>query len=241
MSLKLSNVAASYGKGLALHDVTMEIGDKEIVALIGANGAGKSTVLRSISGLVNVVGGEIVFHGKPIHRRTPKEVVIAGIAHCPEERKIWPDLSVRDHLELGAVTCRDRSRIERDIDEIYDVFPILRERRSQHVGTMSGGQQQMVAIGRALMSKPKTLLLDEPSLGLAPKVVEEVAAVIRRINDGGTSVLIVEQNASLALEIAQRGYVLENGRIALSGSASDLRNDPAVQASYLGIAHAVEA
>lgn len=241
MSLNLNNVAASYGKGLALHDVTMEIGDKEIVALIGANGAGKSTVLRSISGLVNVVGGEIVFDGQPIHRRTPKEVVIAGIAHCPEERKIWPDLSVRDHLELGAVTRRERGQIERDIDEIYDVFPILRERRGQHVGTMSGGQQQMVAIGRALMSKPKTLLLDEPSLGLAPKVVEEVAAVIRRINDGGTSVLIVEQNASLALEIAQRGYVLENGRIALSGSASDLRNDPAVQASYLGIAHAAGA
>lgn len=240
MPLSLTKVAASYGKGLALHEVTMEVGDGEIVALIGANGAGKSTVLRAVSGLVDVVSGEITFDGGPIHRCTPKDVVIAGIAHCPEERKIWPDLSVRDHLELGAVTRRDRNGIEQEIEGIFDIFPILRERRSQLVGTMSGGQQQMVAIGRALMSKPKLLLLDEPSLGLAPKVVEEVAAVIRRINTEGTSVLIVEQNASLALEIAKRGYVLENGRVALSGSATDLRNDPAVQASYLGIAHAME-
>jgi branched-chain amino acid transport system ATP-binding protein len=241
MSLRLSNVAASYGKGLALHDVTMEVGAGEIVALIGTNGAGKSTVLRSISGLVKVVEGEISFNGRPIHCCTPKEVLTAGIAHCPEERKIWPDLSVRDHLELGAVTRRDRREIENDIEEIYNVFPILRERRSQHAGTMSGGQQQMVAIGRALMSRPKALLLDEPSLGLAPKIVEEVAAVVRRINARGTSVLIVEQNASLALEIAHRCYVLENGRITLSGPAEELRDNPAVQASYLGFAQAAEA
>ena len=240
MPLSLTGVAASYGKGLALHDVTMEVGDGEIVALIGANGAGKSTVLRSISCLIGVVSGKIEFDGKPIHRSTPRDVVMAGIAHCPEERKIWPDLSVMDHLELGAVTRSDRSRIAHDVEEIFDVFPILRERRSQLVGTMSGGQQQMVAIGRALMSRPKLLLLDEPSLGLAPKVVEEVAAVIRRINAAGTSVLIVEQNASLALEIATRGYVLENGRVALSGSAAGLRDDPAVQASYLGIAQEEE-
>lgn len=228
--LQLENVESGYGRARALHGVSLNVNAGEIVALIGANGAGKSTILRAISGLNAMNSGSIRFGGQDIGNASPRKIVELGIAHCPEERKIWPNLTVVDHLELGA-TVRGGNEL---IEHMYDLFPILRERARQLVGTMSGGQQQMVAIARALMSRPKLLMLDEPSLGLAPKITEEVLSIIRRVNAEGTAVLLVEQNAGLALAAATRAYVIENGVVTREGSTADLGRDTTIRSAYLG-------
>jgi branched-chain amino acid transport system ATP-binding protein len=230
--LQLERVESGYGRARALHGIDLAVQNGEAVALIGANGAGKSTILRAISGLNAVSSGSIRFEGTDIGNEQPRRIVRLGIAHCPEERKIWPKLSVLDHLELGA-TSRGRPQTS-DLEHIYALFPILSERRHQPAGTLSGGQQQMVAIGRALMSRPKLLMLDEPSLGLAPKVIEEVLAIIKRIHAAGTAILLVEQNASLAFAVTSRTYVIENGLVARAGATEELRDDPAIRAAYLG-------
>jgi branched-chain amino acid transport system ATP-binding protein len=230
--LELSGLESGYGRARALHGITLRVNTGESVALIGANGAGKSTILRAISGLNSVMAGSIRFNNSDISNKTPRKIVALGVAHCPEERKIWPDLSVLDHLELGAIA---KGGLEKsDVEDVFQVFPDLRERRSQSVGTMSGGQQQMVAIARALMSRPKLLMLDEPSLGLAPKVIEEVLAAIKRVHAAGTAVLLVEQNASLAFAATTRAYVIENGLVTREGRTEDLRQDPAIRSAYLG-------
>jgi branched-chain amino acid transport system ATP-binding protein len=230
--LQLERVEGGYGRARALHGIDLVVQKGEAVALIGSNGAGKSTILRAISGLNAISSGSIRFEGIEIGKEQPRRIVRLGIAHCPEERKIWPNLSVLEHLELGA-TVLGRLQAS-DLEQIYSLFPILSERRHQAAGTLSGGQQQMVAIGRALMSRPKLLMLDEPSLGLAPKVIEEVLAIIRRIHAAGTAILLVEQNASLAFAATSRTYVIENGLVARAGATEDLRNDPAIRTAYLG-------
>jgi branched-chain amino acid transport system ATP-binding protein len=230
--LQLKGVESGYGRARALHGITLAVDTHEVVALIGANGAGKSTILRAISGLNPVFSGSIRFEGAEIGNAKPREIVRLGIAHCPEERKIWPDLTVLEHLELGAIV-RGRAQTSQ-LDEMYAMFPILGERRKQLAGTLSGGQQQMVAIARALMSRPKLLMLDEPSLGLAPKVTEEVMATIHRVSSAGTAILLVEQNAQFALSTATRAYVIENGVVRREGATSDLRDDPSIRTAYLG-------
>jgi branched-chain amino acid transport system ATP-binding protein len=230
--LQLEQVQSGYGRARALHGIDLVVQKAEAVALIGANGAGKSTILRTISGLNAVSSGSIRFEGTEIGNEQPRRIVQLGIAHCPEERKIWPDLSVLEHLELGA-SVRGRPPAS-DFEDVYEMFPILGERRRQAAGTLSGGQQQMVAIGRALMSRPKLLMLDEPSLGLAPKAIEDVLAAIRRIHSAGTAILLVEQNASLAFAATSRTYVIENGLVARTGPTEDLRNDPTIRTAYLG-------
>jgi branched-chain amino acid transport system ATP-binding protein len=235
MLLDLRNVTCSFGSARALHDLSLNVERGEIVALIGSNGAGKSTTLRAISGLMPVEGGSIWYMGQRIDALKPMQIVTAGIAHCPEERKIWPHMTVLEHLRLGASRRTDKHAVETRIQKVQTLFPILRERMKQRVGTMSGGQQQMVAIGRALMSEPQLLLLDEPSLGLAPKVIAEVAGAIREINQSGTAVLIVEQNAFLALGLARRAYVIETGSIVKTDTSDSLRGDPAIRTAYLGL------
>ena len=232
--LRLEAVACHYGTIPALRGVDLEIADGQFVALIGANGAGKTTLLRAVSGLTPPSGGSISFAGRDITRASAADIVQLGIAHCPEERKIWPQLSVHQHLRLGAFSRRDRAEIASDIERIYDIFPRLQERRRQLAGMLSGGEQQMVAVGRALMSRPKLLMLDEPSLGLAPKIVEQVMDTIRTVHQAGTAILMVEQSAVLALEHADRAYVLENGLVAKHGVARELLRDPDVQRAYLG-------
>ena len=230
--LQLERVESGYGRARALHGIDLVVQKAEAVALIGANGAGKSTILRTISGLNTASSGSIRFEGREIGKEPPRRIVRLGIAHCPEERKIWPSLSVLDHLELGA-TVRGHAPAA-EFEQIYALFPILGERRHQAAGTLSGGQQQMVAIGRALMSRPKLLMLDEPSLGLAPKAIEDVLGAIGRIHAAGTAILLVEQNATLAFAATSRAYVVENGLIAREGASAELRNDPAIRTAYLG-------
>ena len=230
--LQLENVESGYGRARALHGVSLKVGAGESVSLIGANGAGKSTILRAISGLNPVLSGSIRLDGAEIGNRRPRDIVRLGVAHCPEERKMWPDLSVLDHLELGAIV-RGKA-LTADLDKMFALFPILRERRRQAAGTLSGGQQQMVAIARALMSRPRLLMLDEPSLGLAPKVTDEVLSIIAQVNAEGTAILLVEQNATMALAATSRAYVVENGVIARSGTTAQLRDDPAIRSAYLG-------
>jgi branched-chain amino acid transport system ATP-binding protein len=226
--LELRDVDARYGAVGVLHGVNLDVGDGEVVAVLGPNGAGKTTMLRAISGTVRR-GGEIRFGGDPIPR-APERAARAGIAHVPEGRGTFAELSVRDNLRLGAYIRRDA-----DFDGVYRLFPWLRERASQQAGTLSGGEQQMLALGRALVSRPRLLLLDEPSLGLAPLVVQEIFALVRRLNEEqGLSVLVVEQNANVALEAAHRAYVLESGRVAVEGASDELREDEAVRRSYLG-------
>ncbi len=232
--LSIDSIVCGYGRIEALHGVSLTIQAGEFVCLLGANGAGKTTLLRAISGLNRLASGSIVFNGKRIDNISPSAIVRAGIAHCPEERKIWPQLTVAEHLELGAFT-RGRARTVRaEMDKIYGMFPRLAERRTQVAGTLSGGEQQMVAIGRALMSQPSLLLLDEPSLGLAPIIVESLSEIIRTIHREGTGILLVEQNAFLALELAQRGYVLETGCVAVEGPSKRLLSDDYVKEAYLG-------
>lgn len=237
--LKIKNINTYYGKVHALKNISLHLAEREIVALIGANGAGKTTILNTISGVTPPESGEIHLAGERTEQLTPDRIVKAGISQVPEGRQVFKGLSVADNLELGAY-LRFRSKeskavIRQDIQHIYELFPRLEERKKQMAGTLSGGEQQMLAIGRALMAKPRLLLLDEPSMGLAPLVVQEIFAVIERLrSDEGTTVLLVEQNAKAALKMADRGYVLETGKVILEGTAADLLENPEVQRAYLG-------
>jgi branched-chain amino acid transport system ATP-binding protein len=229
--LELREVEADYGAIRALHGVTLSVDEGDFVAILGANGAGKTTTLRAISGTVKT-RGDVLLDGSKLYRRTPEGMARRGVAHVPEGRGKFATLSVLDNLRLGAWVQRGISA--RDLAHVYEFFPLLYERREQQAGTLSGGEQQMLALGRAMMAKPRVLLLDEPSLGLAPMVVAEIFGVLRRMNDSGTTIVVVEQNATLALATAQHAYVLETGRIVLGGVASDLRQNEAVRRSCLG-------
>ena len=234
--LQISNLDVHYGKSMALHDVTLEVKEKEIVSLLGSNGAGKSTTLRTISGLVTPTAGEINFLGERINGAAPNKIVKKGISHCPEGRRIFPDLNVYENLVMmGAYLRSNKKEVAETLESTYNLFPKLKERAKQKGGTLSGGEQQMLAIGRALMSDPKLLLLDEPSLGLAPTAVLDLAGKIVEIRKLGVTVLLVEQNANMALEISDRAYVLEVGNIALSGDAKEIINNDQVRKVYLGI------
>jgi branched-chain amino acid transport system ATP-binding protein len=233
--LRVSDVSASYGPIQALRGVSLEVSEGQIVALLGANGAGKSSTLKVISGILRPSGGSVEFLGQPIHRRSPESIVSLGISHVPEGRELFAELTVEENLRLGAYTRSDRNGIKRDMDRVYGYFPLLAERRKQPAGSLSGGEQQMLAIGRGLMARPKLLLLDEPSLGLAPTVVQEIFQIIKTINrEEGLTVLLVEQNATMALRVSQYGYVLETGRIALAAEAAELKENESVRRSYLG-------
>jgi branched-chain amino acid transport system ATP-binding protein len=232
--LELRGVTVNYGGIQALREVNLTVRAGEIVTLIGANGAGKSTTLRTISRLLNPRAGRIVYDGRDIDNARPDEIVRWGIAQCPEGRRVLTRFSVLDNLDLGAYTRTDRAEVRADIARQFALFPILGERRNQLAGTLSGGEQQMLAIARALMSRPRLLLLDEPSLGLAPLIVRDIFAVIRELHEQGVTILLVEQNAHLALQYADRGYVLEAGRVTISGPAADLMNDDRVRQAYLG-------
>jgi branched-chain amino acid transport system ATP-binding protein len=233
--LEIADLLVRYGRRAALHGVSLAVADGEIVTLIGSNGAGKTTVLKAISGLLRGSAGTIAFDGARIDHLPPHEIVARGIAHVPEGRLLFPDMSVLEHLELGALRARSggRSYVER-LRWVFDLFPILEERRTQKAGNMSGGQQQMLAIGRGLMSNPKCLMLDEPSLGLAPIIVDTLADTIKELHAAGITILLVEQRVDLALRLADRGYVLETGRIVLEDNAAALLADPRVQQAYLG-------
>jgi branched-chain amino acid transport system ATP-binding protein len=232
--LELEDVTARYGPVTALHGVSLRVGEGELVAVLGANGAGKTTTLRAISGTVRRAG-RIAYAGKSIARSSPEATTRAGIAHVPEGRGTLTDLTVRENLRLGAYTRRDRAAIKQDEERVLGYFPPLRERRDQRAGTLSGGEQQMLALARALMLRPRLLLLDEPSLGLAPIVVEEIFRIVGELNEReGLAVLVVEQNAVLALEASARAYVLEVGKVAVEGDSAALRRDEAVRKSYLG-------
>ncbi len=232
--LQVEGIHTFYGTIEALKGISLEVRDGEIVTLIGSNGAGKTTTLRSINGLNHPRRGRIVFNGKDITTTPAHEIVKRGISQSPEGRKLFPRMSVAENLELGAFQRTDRVEIKEDLDRVFVLFPRLAERKSQKAGTLSGGEQQMVAIGRALMARPKLLLLDEPSMGLAPIFVERVFETIKEINEQGTTILLVEQNAMMALEIASRGYVLETGKIALADQAASLRQNEQVRKTYLG-------
>ena len=232
--LELQDVHTYYGSIQALKGISIDVREGEIVTLLGANGAGKSTTLRSINGLNRPRQGSIRFQGRDITTTAPHEIVKRGIAQSPEGRRLFPRMSVTENLEMGAFQRNDRAGIREDMDHVFELFPRLQERRHQKAGTMSGGEQQMCAIGRALMARPKLLLLDEPSLGLAPIFVERIFEIIKTINQEGTSILLVEQNALMALDAADRGYVLETGHIALADSAAALKTNEEVRKTYLG-------
>ena len=232
--LEMRDVDTYYGNIQALRGISLTINDGEIVTLIGANGAGKSTTLMTICGINRPRRGEILWNGEPIHERAPHEIVTFGISQVPEGRLIFPDMTVQENLDLGAFLRKDKSGIQRDMDYVFDLFPILAKRRRQQGGTLSGGEQQMLAIGRALMSKPRLIMLDEPSMGLAPLLVSQIFSIIRELKDTGVTILLVEQNARMALRIADRAYVLETGRVKLSDSADALLNNDEVQKAYLG-------
>jgi branched-chain amino acid transport system ATP-binding protein len=234
--LEIRGLNAFYGNIHALHDVNVTVAEGEIITLIGANGAGKTTTLMSISGIVPPRTGEILFEGRPIHGLSPDRIVALGIVQVPEGRRIFPLLTVLENLEMGAFLRNDAAGIRADLDRVFALFPILAERRRQAGGTLSGGEQQMLAISRALMARPRLLLLDEPSLGLAPLVVNLIFQTIRRVNaESRTTIFLVEQNANLALRVAHRGYVMENGRIALQDTAPNLLANEAVKRAYLGL------
>ncbi len=232
--LSVKDLRVHYGAIEALRGISLEVAAGQVVALIGANGAGKTTTLRAVSKMLRPSGGAIVFGGNDVTRLPSHALVARGMAHAPEGRGIFLNLTVRENLELGAYLRRDRDGIARDAERAYALFPILAERRSQVAGTLSGGEQQMLAVGRALMSRPKLLLLDEPSLGLAPQVVERIFGVLRDVNRDGVALLLVEQNAHKALQLAHRAYVLETGAIAMSGTGNELLASPEVRRAYLG-------
>lgn len=235
MALELKEIHVHYNKVAALRGVSLEVGEGDFVTLIGSNGAGKSTTLRAISGLTAPSAGQIRYRDKRIDGWSADRILRLGIAHVPEGRRVFKDLTVIENLRLGAYTRTDKTGVERDLAGVFEHFPRLRERRGQLARTMSGGEQQMLAIGRALMSAPEMLLLDEPSLGLAPVIVQEIARILREINRQGVAVVLVEQNAEVALELARYAYVLETGRIALDGDADDLMDNEHVRKAYLGI------
>jgi branched-chain amino acid transport system ATP-binding protein len=232
--LRLEGVTCRYGKVAAVRDLSLEVRRGELVTLIGANGAGKTTTLRTISGLMRPASGRLVFEGEDITGAPARRILALGIAHCPEGRRVFPHMSVTENLQMGCYLRRDMSEVAADLDRLFGRFPILAERRAQMAGTLSGGEQQMLAIARALMSRPKLVLFDEPSLGLAPNIVERVFDIIRGIKEEGTTVVMVEQNAFAALELSDRSYVLEQGRMTLTGTGAALLEDPKVKAAYLG-------
>ncbi len=234
--LKLKNLQTFYGNIQALKDVSIEISEGEIITLIGANGAGKTTTLMSVCGIVPPRSGDILFRGKPIHDLSPNQIVSLGISQVPEGRRIFPYLTVMENLDMGAFLRADKDGIKQDMEYIFELFPILAERRHQAGGTLSGGEQQMLAISRALMARPMLLLMDEPSLGLAPLIVKQIFEIIRKVNtENNTTIFLVEQNANLALKVAHRGYVMETGRITLADSAEKLLADEKVKRAYLGL------
>ncbi len=232
--IELKEVHAHYGSIHAIKGISLTVPDASLVGIIGANGAGKTTTLRTISGIMNPTSGEILMDGEPIHHLGSSRIVKLGIAQCPEERKIWPHMDVLEHLELGAFSRKDNKGIQQDIQRVYEYFPRLEERKKQKAGTLSGGEQQMLAIGRALMSQPKIVMFDEPSLGLAPILVEQIGKIIQEIHTAGTTVLLVEQNAFLALTLSEVCYVLETGQVALSGPSQELLQNEDVKRAYLG-------
>jgi branched-chain amino acid transport system ATP-binding protein len=232
--LKVEGLVCRYGKVAAVRELSMEVQEGELVALIGANGAGKTTTLKAISGVLPPAAGRIQFLGEDIARASPKRILELGIAHCPEGRRVFPYMSVLENLEMGAYLRSDRAQVAADMGRLFDRFPILHERRHQAAGTLSGGEQQMLAISRALMSRPKLVLFDEPSLGLAPNLVERTFDIVRGIRAEGATVVMVEQNAFAALELSDRAYVLDQGRVTMSGPGPALLDDPHVKAAYLG-------
>mgnify|MGYP006273065385 CR=1 FL=1 len=234
MMLEVKNLQVNYGNVRALHGIDLEVAEGEIVTILGANGAGKSTTLNAICGLVRASGGEVLFQGEPIHRLPAHKVVAKKITQAPEGRRVFGTLSVRENLDLGSFTSKNAQRIKESLDWIFELFPRLYERRNQLAGTLSGGEQQMLAIGRALMANPKLLLLDEPSLGLAPVLARQIFKTIRQINEAGVTVILVEQNARIALKLAHRGYVMEVGNVVMSDTAAALLQDPDVVQAYLG-------
>ena len=232
--LKVSNIDVFYGNIHALKDVSLEVKEGEIVTLIGANGAGKSTLLKTLSGLLKPKNGTILYQNVQIGGKPAQSIVKSGISQVPEGRRVFANMSVEENLELGAYLRKDRDGIKKDLTNVFELFPRLNERRKQQSGTLSGGEQQMLAMGRALMAKPKLLLLDEPSMGLAPLIVKQIFEIIKMVNAQGTTVLLVEQNANMALSIANRAYVIETGKIVLSGTAKELQESEKVKEAYLG-------
>ena len=231
--LEVKNLSVSYGAIEAVKDISFTVKDGEIVSLIGANGAGKTTTLHTITGLVPAKSGSVMYNGVDLLKTHSNKIVTLGMAHIPEGRHVFTRMSVEENLEMGAFSLKDQSSLKKDLDMVYGLFPRLKERRNQKAGTLSGGEQQMLAMGRALMSHPKTILMDEPSMGLSPLYVNEIFDIIQKINADGVTVLLVEQNAKKALSIANRAYVLETGKIALSGDAKKLMNDDSVKKAYL--------
>lgn len=232
--LEMIDVNVYYGAVHALKGISLKVNEGEIVTLIGANGAGKTTTLKTISGVLKPKVGKVTFDGKDLSKVNASNMVSLGMAHVPEGRRIFANMSIMENLEMGAFSRKDKAEIKKDYGKIFDTFPRLLERKNQMAGTLSGGEQQMLAIGRALMSRPKLLLLDEPSMGLAPLVVKQIFSIIEDINKNGTTVLLVEQNASMALKVAHRAYVIQNGYVEMEGDASELLNDESVKSAYLG-------
>lgn len=232
--LKIEDLEVSYGAVQALRGISMEVNDGEIVSLIGANGAGKTTTLHAITGLVPIRSGSVIYDGHDLRKTDPSRIVTMGLAHVPEGRQVFTRMTVAENLAMGAYFRKDKKAIADDLERVYARFPRLKERAKQLAGTLSGGEQQMLAVGRALMSRPKLLMMDEPSLGLAPLVVRDIFSIIQEINKQGVTILLIEQNANMALKIADVGYVLETGRITLTGSGKELLSNDAVRAAYLG-------
>ena len=232
--LQIKNLSVSYGAIEAVKNISLTVNDGEIVSLIGANGAGKTTTLHTITGLTPAVSGEVLFNGVDLLKTPNNKIVTLGMAHIPEGRHVFTRMSVQENLEMGAFSLKDQSSLGKDLEMVFDMFPRLKERRNQKAGTLSGGEQQMLAMGRALMSHPNTILMDEPSMGLSPKLVKEIFAIIRKLHDQGITVLLVEQNANMALSIADRAYVLETGRITMEGDAKELMDNEQVRKAYLG-------
>lgn len=232
--LEVKNLSVSYGAIEAVKDISFIVNDGEIVSLIGANGAGKTTTLHTITGLVPAKSGSVMYNGVDLLKTHNNKIVTLGMAHIPEGRHVFTRMSVEENLEMGAFSLKDQSDLKKDLDMVYGLFPRLKERRNQKAGTLSGGEQQMLAMGRALMSHPKTILMDEPSMGLSPKLVKEIFSIIRKLHEQGITILLVEQNAKMALSIADRAYVLETGRITMEGDAKELLNNEQVRKAYLG-------
>ena len=231
--LTVDNLSVRYGVIQAVHNVSFQVNQGEIVSLIGANGAGKTTILRTISGLIRPSEGSIIFEGKNIEKAAPQKIVASGLSQVPEGRHVFAGLTVQENLEMGAFLRKD-NQVKADYEQVFEKFPVLKERKNQDAATLSGGEQQMLAMGRALMSKPKLLLLDEPSMGLAPIFIREIFSIIQEIKEQGTTVLLIEQNANMALSIADRGYVLETGKVVLEGTGKELLSSEAVKKAYLG-------